>query len=82
MLTLQMLGLMERVWQAAGLDLLLRPYACISTGLDVGLIEVVPNAETLASITKNYGGAKAVFDEKPLQQWLASRRHADPCPPW
>jgi phosphatidylinositol-4,5-bisphosphate 3-kinase len=71
MLTLQMLRLMDKLWKAAGLDLLMSPYACMSTGDMVGMIEVVLNADTLANITKAAGGATAVFKEDPLANWLA-----------
>lgn len=33
MLTLQMLSLMNQLWQEEGLDLYLLPYGCISTGM-------------------------------------------------
>lgn len=32
MLTLQMLRLMEKLWQRSGLDLCLTPYGCVATG--------------------------------------------------
>jgi len=49
-LVLQILRVMEDLWRESGLDLCLSPYACISTGDEIGLIEVVEDAETLASI--------------------------------
>lgn len=49
-LVLQILRVMDDLWRESGLDLCLSPYACISTGDEIGLIEVVEDAETLASI--------------------------------
>ncbi|RLN71370.1 hypothetical protein BBJ28_00019094 [Nothophytophthora sp. Chile5] len=49
-LVLQILRVMDDLWREAGLELCLSPYACISTGDEIGLIEVVGDAETLASI--------------------------------
>jgi hypothetical protein len=38
------------------LDLRMRPYGCVSTGNNVGMIEVVLNAQTIANIQTNFGG--------------------------
>ena len=50
MLTLQMLNIMDKLWQANNMDLRMMPYGCISTGNEVGMIEVVLNAETVCKI--------------------------------
>ena len=52
---------MDKLWRKSGLDLQMSPYGCISTGDGVGMIEVVLNAETTASISKKAGGATAAF---------------------
>ncbi|KPA77138.1 putative phosphatidylinositol 3-kinase 2 [Leptomonas pyrrhocoris] len=70
LLTLQLLELMDSLWKAAGLDLHLIPYGCISTGEGVGMIEVVLNSDTIANITRHEGGAQAAFSEEPLINWL------------
>jgi hypothetical protein len=71
MLTLQMIRIMDKLWKKEGMDLLLSPYGCIATGSDVGMIEVVLNAQTTAAIAKESGyGAKAAFKEDPLKNWL------------
>eukprot|EP01132_Coremiostelium_polycephalum_P002582 gene2582-3199_t len=70
MLTLQMIRLMDKLWQKEGLDLKLSPYGCIATGDMVGMIEVVLNSETTAKIQKNAGGATAAFKLDPLANWL------------
>ncbi|GMF48620.1 unnamed protein product [Phytophthora fragariaefolia] len=49
-LVLQILRVMDDLWREADLDLCLLPYACISTGDEIGMIEVIGDSETLASI--------------------------------
>jgi hypothetical protein len=58
-LTLQILSTLSELWRAEGLDFLVSDYGCISTGNEVGLIEVVPNAKTLAGIVKHTVRTKA-----------------------
>jgi phosphatidylinositol-4,5-bisphosphate 3-kinase len=36
------------------------------------MIEVVMNAETMASVVRKAGGATAAFKEEPLANWLRS----------
>lgn len=74
MLTLQMLSLMNQLWQEEGLDLYLLPYGCISTGLVNGLIQVVVNARTVASIQKEFGGLiRGSFKDEVLKKWLEDK---------
>ncbi|XP_074654318.1 phosphatidylinositol 4,5-bisphosphate 3-kinase catalytic subunit delta isoform-like [Tubulanus polymorphus] len=54
MLTIQILKIMDNIWQSEGLDLRLKPYNCIATGSSSGLIEVVRHAQTLANIHVKY----------------------------
>jgi len=70
MLTLQMLRIMDKLWKMEGLDLRLSAYGCISTGNDIGMIEIVINADTTAHISKMAGGATAAFRVDPLANWL------------
>ncbi|KCV71632.1 hypothetical protein H696_01050 [Fonticula alba] len=70
MLTLQMIGLMDKMWKRHGLDLRMLPYGCISLGDQVGMIEVVLNAETVSDIQFMYGGSTAAFRETPIADWL------------
>ena len=46
-LTLQVLGVMEQLWLAEGLNLGMLPYRVMSTGERVGLIQVVPDCKTV-----------------------------------
>ncbi|RNF26960.1 putative phosphatidylinositol 3-kinase 2 [Trypanosoma conorhini] len=70
LLTLQLLELMDSLWKSCGLYLHIIPYGCIATGEGVGMIEVVPNSDTVANITRKYGGAQAAFRDEPLMNWL------------
>jgi hypothetical protein len=82
-LVLQILRVMDDLWREAGLDLCLSPYACISTGHEIGLIEVVGDSSTLASIiydrhqgsmtklTRKFKSAKdALVGNHVLSEWL------------
>lgn len=50
MLTLQILNVMDRLWQSDGLDLHLTLYRCIATGHMSGMIQVVLDSQTIANI--------------------------------
>ena len=50
MLTVLSLRIMDNVWKKDGFDYGIIPYRCLSTGPMVGLIEVVPESETLGRI--------------------------------
>ncbi|KAG9392596.1 Phosphatidylinositol 3- and 4-kinase [Carpediemonas membranifera] len=69
-LTLQILRLMDRLWQDRGLNLQLSPYHAISTGWMQGLLELVKSSETCAKITAAAGGARAAFSKTPIADWL------------
>jgi hypothetical protein len=77
MLTLQLIRIMDNIWKKAGLDLKLNPYGCISTGNEVGMIEVVLNSMTSAAITRTAGGAAAAFKEDPIANWLRENNPTD-----
>jgi len=72
-LTLQMIRIMDKMWKDAGMDLRLQPYVCVSMGDAIGMLEVVLNAKTIASINKDAGGTGAVLEDKTLDNWL--RQH-------
>ncbi|XP_015248798.1 PREDICTED: phosphatidylinositol 4,5-bisphosphate 3-kinase catalytic subunit alpha isoform [Cyprinodon variegatus] len=71
MLTLQIIKIMENIWQNQGLDLRMLPYGCLSLGDCVGLIEVVRNSHTIMKIQCK-GGLKGAlqFNSNTLHQWL------------
>lgn len=78
MLTLQMIRIMDKLWKREGYDLQMSPYGCLATGCDVGMIEVVLNAQTTAAITKADGGVTAAFKETPLAKWLQTNNASKP----
>jgi hypothetical protein len=71
-LTLQMFSIMDRIWKREGLDMKMSLYKCLPTGLNMGMIEVVPHAETTARIQKEAGGIMGAFKQTPLSNWLKS----------
>mmetsp|Transcript_5059 Transcript_5059/g.11040 ORF Transcript_5059/g.11040 Transcript_5059/m.11040 type:complete len:1146 (-) Transcript_5059:375-3812(-) len=73
-LTLQLIRLMDRLWQKEGLDLCLKPYATVSTGDDQGMLEVVMHSETIANIQKADGGIRGAFKLEPIKKWFDANR--------
>ncbi|XP_064460936.1 phosphatidylinositol 4,5-bisphosphate 3-kinase catalytic subunit beta isoform-like isoform X2 [Ornithodoros turicata] len=71
MLTLQIIGIMDKLWKDEGYDFRMVPYQCLSTDLNMGLIEVVQNANTIANIQKmkNFSATSA-FKKGSLLAWL------------
>uniref|UniRef100_T1J0V3 Phosphatidylinositol-4,5-bisphosphate 3-kinase n=1 Tax=Strigamia maritima TaxID=126957 RepID=T1J0V3_STRMM len=74
MLTLQVIRIMDNIWQNEGLDLRMMPYACLATGKQVGMIEVVHNAKTVMGIQRK-GGKMAAFqvDCTQLHKWIREK---------
>ncbi|XP_030589873.1 phosphatidylinositol 4,5-bisphosphate 3-kinase catalytic subunit gamma isoform-like [Archocentrus centrarchus] len=73
MLIIQMLVLMDSIWQEKSLDLNLIPYGCISTGQNIGMIEIVRNATTIAAVQRSLGGTTGAFKNNVLFEWLKSK---------
>jgi phosphatidylinositol-4,5-bisphosphate 3-kinase catalytic subunit alpha/beta/delta len=76
-LTLQMIALMDDLWKREGIDLKLKPYACMAIGDDNGLIEVVKNANTTSNINIELGGVRAVYSDATLVKWLKKHNPSD-----
>jgi phosphatidylinositol-4,5-bisphosphate 3-kinase len=60
-LTLQLLRIMDKIWLDNGLDMRLKPYKAVATGVNdanegVGMIEVVMGSDTTSGIQLKYGG--------------------------
>ncbi|XP_055045163.2 phosphatidylinositol 4,5-bisphosphate 3-kinase catalytic subunit gamma isoform isoform X1 [Misgurnus anguillicaudatus] len=70
MLVIQTLMVMDSIWQEKGLNLNLVPYGCISTGYNIGMIEIVRNAVTIASVQRSQGGVAGAFKNNALYDWL------------
>ncbi len=63
-LILQMFRVFDKLWRESGLDLKMSIYRTLSTGFDVGFIELI-DAENNSKIHKDYGkGMVEAFDEK------------------
>ncbi|KAF0696753.1 Aste57867_12512 [Aphanomyces stellatus] len=86
-LTLQLLRVMDDLWKTAGLDLKVSAYACVSTGDNMGFIQVVAQASTLASICwdrhrqkkhfRKWAAVKtALWGKKVFTEWLAGKSDA------
>lgn len=58
-LTLQVLRVMDSMWERNGLSLELSPYRVVATGDAVGMIEVVEDSETIAKIMAGVFTGKA-----------------------
>ncbi|XP_019402039.1 PREDICTED: phosphatidylinositol 4,5-bisphosphate 3-kinase catalytic subunit alpha isoform-like, partial [Crocodylus porosus] len=78
MLTLQIIQIMENIWQNQGLDIRMLPYGCLSIGDCVGLIEVVRSSHTIMQI-QCQGGLKGAlqFNSHALHQWLKDRNQGE-----
>ena len=73
-LTLQMFRIMDKLWQNSGLDLQMSPYMCTATDNEAGMIEVVQNAVTAASIQKEKAGVvTGALKKTPLAKWLREK---------
>lgn len=71
MLTLQMIRIMDKLWKDEGYDFRMIPYQCLSTDQNVGLIEVVRNASTIANIQKLHNSsATSAFKKGSLFAWI------------
>ncbi|KAF7656720.1 hypothetical protein LDENG_00037260 [Lucifuga dentata] len=73
MLVIQTLVVMDSIWQEKSLNLNLVPYGCIATGRNIGMIEIVRNAVTIATIQWNHGGTIGAFKNDALSKWLQSK---------
>ena len=77
--------------QQIGIDIPMSPwgaaYGCVSLGYEVGMLECVGNAETLAAITvwgesttrgvrKSTGGGGGVWNHSHLMSWLRAQHEA------
>jgi phosphatidylinositol-4,5-bisphosphate 3-kinase len=76
MLTIQLLRLMDEMWLADNLDMRLKPYDVMATGVNengagVGMIVPVTNADTISNIQLDFGGKVAgALKEDPLDLFI------------
>uniref|UniRef100_A0A8C5SZN8 Phosphatidylinositol-4-phosphate 3-kinase catalytic subunit type 2 beta n=1 Tax=Laticauda laticaudata TaxID=8630 RepID=A0A8C5SZN8_LATLA len=69
MLTLQMIRIMNKIWVQEGLNMRMVIFRCFSTGRGRGMVEMIPNAETLRKIQVQHG-VTGSFKDRPLADWL------------
>ena len=69
-MTLQIIRFVDALWVKEGLDLRMSPYRCVSTGNELGMLEIVLGANTIANIQKGQSGYSGAFDRKALRSWL------------
>jgi hypothetical protein len=70
-LTLQMFEIMDNLWKENGMDLQMTLYRVVATGENSGMIEVVPNSVTTATIQKEAGGVAGAFKKNSIVHWLS-----------
>ena len=68
--TLQLFKIMQTLWLDVNLKLKMTIYNVISTGRNIGMLEIVRNSYTLAQIHKIEGGAFQSFLKGSLKQWM------------
>ncbi|KAG7281591.1 hypothetical protein CRUP_010066 [Coryphaenoides rupestris] len=76
MLTLQIIRIMNRIWIQEGLDMRMVIFRCFSTGRDRGMVEMIPQAETLRKIQVEHG-VTGSFKDRPLADWLQKHNPTD-----
>lgn len=71
MLTVQLIRVMDTLWKDEGLDLRMSPYGVVSTGKELGVIELVRDSDTIMNIQQKNGIRAAVqMDSLGLFNWI------------
>lgn len=75
MLTLQMIQLMDQLWQDNGLDLRMLPYKVVCTGANIGMIEVVKKAQTIMKVQRGAGSMKSTLQTTytTVHKWIKEK---------
>ena len=68
-LTMQLVGIMNKIWLREGLDLKMITYHCMATGPGMGMVEMVRESETLREIHTEFG-LTGSFKDKPIHLWI------------
>ncbi|RHY21730.1 hypothetical protein DYB32_009724 [Aphanomyces invadans] len=71
MVTLQLFGLMQQLWDDANIPTQLQLYGCIATSPTSGMVEVVGDAVTTAAIHKE-GGFLGPMQDMRFAKWIES----------
>jgi len=83
-LTLQVLKVMDKLWKKEGLNLNMNAYGCVSTGDEIGMLEIVLDSATLAGILQESLGegsgifhklsaAMQSFQDDVIRTWLEAQ---------
>ena len=73
-LILQILQIFNRLWVEAGMNLKMNIYRVLSTGTEVGFIEIVDKSENSSQIHKEFSqDLMEAFDDKAILSYLASK---------
>ncbi|KAM6927530.1 phosphatidylinositol 4-phosphate 3-kinase C2 domain-containing subunit beta [Xenentodon cancila] len=76
MLTLQMIRIMNKIWIQEGLDMRMVIFKCFSTGRGRGMVEMIPQADTLRKIQVEHG-VTGSFKDRTLADWLQKHNPTD-----
>ncbi|XP_067936157.1 phosphatidylinositol 4-phosphate 3-kinase C2 domain-containing subunit alpha-like [Watersipora subatra] len=69
MIVMQLINIMDKLWQQNDLDLKLVTFVCLPTGDKRGMVELITECETLAKI-QGFSGITGSFKDQPLANWL------------
>nr|XP_061779736.1 phosphatidylinositol 4-phosphate 3-kinase C2 domain-containing subunit beta-like [Nerophis lumbriciformis]XP_061779737.1 phosphatidylinositol 4-phosphate 3-kinase C2 domain-containing subunit beta-like [Nerophis lumbriciformis] len=76
MLTLQVIRIMNKIWIQEGLDMRMVIFKCFATGRGRGMVEMIPQADTLRKIQVEHG-VTGSFKDRPLADWLQKHNPAE-----